>query len=251
MIRTIHPLKPQAEECSRNAHQNVSCSACHSSWTSRCIGCHNQFDKDEPKAFDLLDKKYVTGQWKEYVAEFSSSQPALGVRKEKGKTVVEPAIPGMILTIDKGSFKGSPGEEVSFHRLYAPNSPHTTTREVRDCKSCHSNSASLGYGMGSLTYKIRNNKAAWVFTPEYALNTNDGLPEDAWIPFLKEVDKKVVNSTRTNFRPFNVKEQKQMLLVGACLQCHKDDSKVMRQTLELGLKPMLKKVTKECILPAY
>ena len=246
---SLHPLKAQAEECSRDSHQNVSCSACHSSWTSRCIGCHNQFDEDEPRAFDLLDKKLVKGQWKEYVAEFSSSQPALGVREEDGKDVIEPAIPGMILTIDKGSFRGKPGEDISFHRLYAPNSPHTTTKQVRDCKSCHSNSATLGYGMGSLVYKIENNKGSWDFTPEYALNSHDHLPEDAWIPFLKDVDDSVVNSTRTDFRPFNVEEQKQMLLVGACLQCHADDSEVMRQTLELGLQPMLKKVSEECILP--
>ncbi|MFD2517483.1 hypothetical protein [Salinimicrobium flavum] len=246
----IHPLKPQSEVCSKDsAHQRVSCSACHSSWTSRCIGCHNQFDKDKPKAFDLLDKKYVTGQWEEYVAEFSSSKPALGVREHDGEDVIEPAIPGMILTIDKGSFKGNPGEDISFHRLYAPNSPHTTTKGVRDCKSCHSNSATLGYGMGSLVYKTKNNKGSWIFNPDYALNSNDNLPEDAWIPFLKAVDKNVVNSTRTNFRPFNVEEQKRMLFVGACLQCHKDDSKVMRQTLELGLQPVLKKVTEACILP--
>lgn len=245
----VHPLKPQAAECSRESHKNVSCSSCHSSWTSRCIGCHNEFDKDKPKAFDLLDKKYVTGQWEEYVAEFSSSQPALGVREHGGKNVIEPAIPGMILTIDKGSYKGRPGEDISFHRLYAPNSPHTTTKEVRDCKSCHSNSATLGYGMGSLEYKIKNNKGSWVFTPEYALNSNDNLPEDAWIPFLKDVEKGVVNSTRTNFRPFNVEEQKRMLFIGACLQCHKDNSKVMKQTLELGLQPVLKKISDACILP--
>ncbi|GAB2779545.1 hypothetical protein [Salinimicrobium soli] len=245
----LHPLKPQPEVCSRTAHQNVSCSACHSSWTSRCIGCHNQFDRDKPGAFDLLDKKYVTGQWEEYVAEFSSSQPALGVREHEGNNVIEPAIPGMIMTIDKGSYAGKPGEDISFHRLYAPNSPHTTTKEVRDCRSCHANPATLGYGMGSLVYNVKNNKGSWEFTPQYALNTYDNLPEDAWIPFLKKVDKGVVNSTRTNFRPFNVKEQKRMLLVGACLQCHKDDSKVMRQTLELGLQPVLKKVTDECILP--
>lgn len=245
----VHSLKPQAAECSRESHKNVSCSSCHSSWTSRCIGCHNEFDKDKPKAFDLLDKKYVTGQWEEYVAEFSSSQPALGVREHDGKNVIEPAIPGMILTIDKGSYKGRPGEDISFHRLYAPNSPHTTTKEVRDCKSCHSNSATLGYGMGSLEYKIKNNKGSWIFTPEYALNNNDNLPEDAWIPFLKDVEKGVVNSTRTNFRPFNVEEQKRMLFIGACLQCHKDNSKVMKQTLELGLQPVLKKISDACILP--
>jgi len=246
----LHDLKPQSSICSRDkAHENVSCSACHSSWTSRCIGCHNQYDENETRAFDLLDKKYVKGQWKEYVAEFSSSQPAIGVREHKDKKVFEPAIPGMILTIDKGSFSGKTGTDISFHRLYAPNSPHTTTKEVRDCKSCHTNSASLGYGKGSLDYVIKNGKGTWIFKPEYALNNHDNLPEDAWIPFLKEGEKNVVNSTRTDFRPFNLKEQKQMLLVGACLQCHKDNSKVMTQTLKSGLQPVLKKITKACVLP--
>jgi hypothetical protein len=247
---SLHNLKRQPDICARDqAHKNVSCSTCHSSWTSRCIGCHNQFDEDEPRAFDLLDKKYVKGQWKEFVAEFSSSQPAMGVREHKADRKIEPAIPGMILTIDKGSFKGQVGEDISFHRLYAPNSPHTTTKEVRDCKSCHSNSAALGYGNGTLSYKIINNKGEWHFLPEYDLNSYDSLPEDAWIPFLKEVDKHIVNSTRTDFRPFNVNEQKKMLLVGACLECHKDHSKIMRQTLEMGLQPVLKRITKACILP--
>ncbi len=247
---SLHALKPQSKVCSRdNAHKNVSCSTCHSSWTSRCIGCHNQFDENEPRAFDLLDKKFVKGQWKEYVAEFSSSPPAMGIRETKEGKLIEPAIPGMILTIDKGSYRGSPEEDISFHRLYAPNSPHTTTKQVRDCKSCHSNSATLGYGKGSLDYDISKGIGTWIFTPEYALNSHDNLPEDAWIPFLKKVDKGVVNSTRTDFRPFNVEEQKKILLVGACLQCHKEDSKVMKQTLEFGLKPVLKNLSDACILP--
>ncbi len=248
----LHELKPQSDVCSRdNAHKNVSCSACHSSWTPRCIGCHNQFDKDEPRGYDLLAKKYVKGQWKEYVAEFSSSLPAMGVRQNKEGKTIEPAIPGMILTIDKGSYSNKKiGEDVSFHRLYAPNSPHTTTKEVRDCKSCHANAAAIGYGNGSLTYEIKNNKAKWEFTPEYALNANDNLPEDAWIPFLKPERKSLVKSTRTDFRPFNVEEQKRILLVGACLQCHKDNSKEMKQTLNLGLNSVLKRISKSCVLPS-
>ncbi|MFD0835874.1 hypothetical protein ACFQ0I_08875 [Mariniflexile aquimaris] len=248
----LHELKPQSEVCSRdNAHKNVSCSACHSSWTPRCIGCHNQFDKEEPRGYDLLAKKYVKGQWKEYVAEFSSSLPAMGVRQNKEGKTIEPAIPGMILTIDKGSYSNKKiGEDVSFHRLYAPNSPHTTTKEVRDCKSCHANAASIGYGNGSLTYEIKNNKGKWEFTPEYELNANDNLPEDAWIPFLKPEPKSLVKSTRTDFRPFNVEEQKRILLVGACLQCHKDNSKEMKQTLNLGLKSVMKRLSKSCILPS-
>jgi len=91
---TLFELKPQSNICSRdNAHKNVACSTCHSSWTSRCIGCHNEFDKDETKAFDLLDRKLVKGQWKEYVAEFSSSLPAMGVRENEEERCIEPAIP--------------------------------------------------------------------------------------------------------------------------------------------------------------
>jgi len=247
---SLHQLKRQPSVCSRDhAHKNVSCSACHSSWTSRCIGCHNEYDGNEPSAYDLLDKKYIKGEWKEYVAEFSSSQPALGVRELEDKNIIEPAIPGMILTIDIGSYFGNPENDISFHRLYAPNSPHTTTKAVRDCKSCHANPSTLGYGNGTLDYDINNNKGNWVFTPEYALNPNDNLPEDAWIPFLKNVDKDVVNSTRTDFRPFNVEEQKKLLFVGACLQCHDDNSKVMKQTLELGLKFTLDNLSDSCVLP--
>ncbi|WP_129366828.1 cytochrome c3 family protein [Lutibacter sp. HS1-25] len=249
----LHQLKPQSEICSRdNAHKNVSCATCHSSWTSRCIGCHNEFDKDEPRAFDLLDKKYGKGQWKEYVSEFSSSLPAMGVRENAERKHIEPAVPGMILTIDKGSYVGKEiGTDVSFHRLYAPNSPHTTVLKARDCKSCHTNSTALGYGNGKLKYEIKNGVGQWQFTPEYELNTNDHLPEDAWIPFLKPVKKGVVNSTRTDFRPFSVKEQQQLLLVGACLQCHKEDGKVMQQTLVEGIEPFLKKLNEKCILPTW
>jgi hypothetical protein len=249
----LHKLNPQPEICSRDlAHKNVSCATCHSSWTSRCIGCHNQFDANEPRAFDLLDKKYGKGQWKEYVSEFSSSKPAMGVRVTKEGKHIEPAVPGMILTIDKGSYSGKEiGTDVSFHRLYAPNSPHTTVSKVRDCKSCHTNSASLGYGNGLLVYDIKKGVGTWQFTPEYANNQHDNLPEDAWIPFLKPVKKGVVNSTRTDFRPFSVTEQRQLLLVGACLQCHDDDSKIMQQSLVEGINPLLKKLNKNCILPTW
>ncbi|WP_372793645.1 hypothetical protein, partial [Lutibacter sp.] len=241
----LHSLNPQSEICSKdNAHKNVSCATCHSSWTSRCIGCHTEFDKDEPRAFDLLDKKYGKGQWKEHVAEFSSSLPAMGVRENSEGKLIEPAIPGMIMTIDKGSYTGEIGKDVTFYRLYAPNSPHTTTSKVRDCKSCHANSATLGYGKGELVYIIENGKGKWNFNSEYASNPNDNLPEDAWIPFLKEVKVGVVNSTRLDFRPFSVKEQQQLLLVGACLQCHKDDSKMMQQSLVKGMNPLLNKLSK-------
>lgn len=250
---TIHELKPQSEVCSRdNAHKNVTCSTCHSSWSPKCIGCHNEFDINETNAFDLLDRKYVKGQWKEYVAEFSSSLPAMGVRENNDGKFIEPAIPGMIMTIDLSSYtENIIGKNIAFHRLYAPNSPHTTTKEVRSCISCHANSATLGYGSGALNYIVNNEIGTWTFTPEYELNSNDNLPEDAWIPFLKPVAKGVVNSTRSDFRPFTVKEQKQLLLVGACLQCHKENSSIIQQSLVNGIQPLLKNLDEKCVLPTW
>ena len=61
----------------------------------------------------------------------------------------------------------------------------------------------------------------------------------------------VINSTRTDYRPFSVKEQQQLLLIGTCLQCHKEDSDIMQQSLILGTQPLLKRLSKNCILPAW
>lgn len=248
----IHEIKPQSEVCSRdNAHKNISCSTCHSSWTNKCIGCHNVYDKEDINGFDLLDKKDVKGQWVEHVAEFLTSYPALGVREsDKGKQF-EPAIPGMIMTIDKGSFKNDKtGQDITFHRLYAPNAPHTTTREVRDCKSCHSNPETLGYGSGELNYQIEEDKGTWHFTPDYALNSNDDLPEDAWIGFLNGQNQNKINATRTDFRPLSIEEQQRLLLVGACLQCHSDDSKVMQNSLN-EFDNIIHIISEQCILPKW
>ncbi|MBD0776327.1 hypothetical protein HPE56_00860 [Maribacter sp. ANRC-HE7] len=246
----LHKIKPQSESCSRDsAHKNVSCATCHSSWTNKCIGCHNVFDKKDPNGFDLLDKTNVTGQWVEHVAEFLTSYPTLGVRESEDGKRYEPAIPGMIMTLDKGSFESDrAGEDVSFHRLYAPNSPHTTTKSVRDCKSCHSNPTALGYGNGKLIYNTSTGKGQWEFTPEYAMNPNDNLPEDAWIGFMNSRNQDKVNTTRTDFRPLSIKEQKRMLLVGACLQCHSDNSKVMRQSLG-NFQYLLDNMDARCIRP--
>ncbi len=245
----IHPIKKQSEICSRDmAHRSVSCSACHAQWAPRCIGCHNSFDENNKNGYDLLDKKYKKGRWVEHVYEFLAELPAMGVRENKEGRTIEPAIPGMILTIDHKSFDKNKNREDSFHRLYAPNSPHTIAKETRDCKSCHSNPAAIGYGKGDLIYNTSNGYGKWIFKADYDLNPNDDLPEDAWIPFLKEQDQKTY-STRTDFRPFSLKEQKRILLVGACLQCHKDDSNTMKLTLDIGLDKVLLKLSESCILP--
>ncbi|MCK7517635.1 MAG: hypothetical protein MZV64_07920 [Ignavibacteriales bacterium] len=73
------------------------------------------------------------------------------------------------------------------------------------------------------------------------------LPKDAWIGFLKTRDE--TSTTRTNTRPFTVEEQKRILLVGACLTCHEENSKVMKESLidfEMVLQRISKNVCYKC-----
>jgi len=227
------------------AHINLSCNTCHNSWSPQCIGCHTEFDKDGTM-FDLLSNNESKGEWHEYSKDLLAEPAVLGVREinENGnrKNIVEEFIPGMILTINKDRTQT---EKKSFKRLYAPGFSHTIRRESRSCESCHNNSLALGYGRGRLEYKISGNTGRWLFTPKYSLIKNDGLPEDAWIGFLKE--RSYNSTTRDNTRPFSLEEQKKILTVGSCLTCHKSNSLIMKTAI-LDFNKIISSRSIKCIL---
>ena len=75
------------------------------------------------------------------------------------------------------------------------------------------------------------------------------MPQDAWIGFLQERNDMV--STRLDFRPFNLEEQKRILTVGACFTCHKEDSEVMLQSLDIDFEKYLEKLSPKCKVPDY
>ncbi len=246
------PLAPPAEDCTRGiAHNDLSCDACHTAWAPQCIGCHNSYDKNEP-GYDLLANKHKTGSWVEYVGKYLADPPVLGVDTRKETTgdkqrMIGTYVNGMVLSIDKDSFDNNDSPDI-FHRLYAPTSAHTTARQGRSCKSCHNDALAIGYGRGKLDYRIQGRNGRWIFTPAFAPNPNDGLPEDAWIGFLK--DTKGIQATREGVRPFNLAEQKQILTVGACLTCHDENSAVMIESL-YDFKTSLSKLSDACILPLW
>jgi len=249
--RKVREISRQPDICARDsAHKDLSCSSCHSSWAPRCIGCHNSFETDDPMAYDLLEKKVAESGWVEHVFEFSAEPTTLGVREKDGGRHIEPAVPGMILTIDHDSFDQDSLTGTVFKRLYAPNSPHTIGKQARKCTACHVDPVTLGYGKGNLEFRAFGSSGNWVFEPEYASNPNDGLPEDAWIPFLKTTGASVF-STRSDFRPLNLEEQERILTVGACLQCHAEDSSLMRKSLLTGIKPLLLERKEQCRLPNF
>jgi hypothetical protein len=247
---TLLSLGPPEKACSRgDAHRSLSCGSCHSSWVPQCIGCHNTYDKGAP-GYDMLENKLRQGTWAEHVSLFMADQPALGIMTgEGGLEEVITFTPGMILSIDTSSFKkGTPGNAKIFRRLYAPASPHTTTREGRTCKSCHLNPLAIGYGRGELVYRNSHGLGKFEFFPRFAMNEYDQLPEDAWIGFLLEPEG--MNSTRSFTRPFTLKEQQSILTVGACLTCHAEDSGVMKESLN-DFPGLLKKTSNKCVLPGW
>lgn len=217
-------LKEPANICVEGkAHENVSCSACHSSWAPQCIGCHTEYFPNE-KSIDHLTGKEMEGKWVEFAGVFFAEPPVLGVREENGANKIIPFVPGMVLTIERKDGTGK-----TFQRLYSPVSPHTTIKSGRSCQSCHLNPLAVGYGRGELIVKTKGRNAAIEFIPEYADRIEDDLPEDAWIGFLSEPH--LQNSTRSNTRAFNLNEQRKILSVGVCLNCHSDDKDIVQSML--------------------
>ena len=241
-------LLPPSESCTREfGHQDLTCTSCHTSWAPQCIGCHVTYEPDA-KGYDLLDKKEMKGSWVEYAGSFLSGPPTLGVRVNDDSKQVEPAIPGMIMTMDKSSFiPHAIPEDPDFYRIFAPASPHTIAAEGRTCTSCHNNPLALGYGRGTLKFNPDNGRLE--FIAEYESLETDNLPADAWTGFLQEPAEK--SSTRLNFRPFSVAEQQKILTVGVCLTCHSNTSEVMRKSLNFDFANYLTTMSAECKLPKY
>jgi nitrate/TMAO reductase-like tetraheme cytochrome c subunit len=211
-------LSKQNQNCSREVHNNVACSTCHTSWAPQCISCHTNFDSKED-GYDLLAKRWNIGKWQEKGDHYFAEFPSLGIVEKAGKRTIKTFSPGMVMHLQQNDTSAT-----SFHRLFAPVSAHTITVKGKSCMDCHNNSVVLGYGRGKLKYTNKK----WTFNPDFSTE-EDGLPKDAWIAFLTDDTKN--KTTRSNARPFNLEEQKRILKVGSCLTCHKEKSKVVQLML--------------------
>jgi hypothetical protein len=215
-----HVATPPAPACAElEGHARLSCQSCHTPWVTACATCHTQWDA-----------RARGGQpWVEYDAPPREAAPALGVLARGRETTIEPVVPGMIMTVNPPGAPAPPelpgtagalvGEGTRFLRAYALAVPHTTTKAGRSCASCHAEPAALGYGEGALALVARDGGAPrWRFRPTWAASRQDGLPADAWIPFLSDAPGAV--ATRTSVRPLELEAQRRTLAVGACLPCH-------------------------------
>lgn len=241
-------LSAPSASCTRtHGHSNISCSACHAQWMPQCTGCHVAYKPNAP-GYDLLEDKKVTGTWQESAGGFFAELPPLGVYRYGDSTRITAATPGMIMTLDKSGHPSHAHSSPEFFRLYAPAKPHTTGAAGRDCKSCHNNPVALGYGRGTLTFVADTAWPYFVFDSEYEM-AEDGLPLDAWIPFLGSRSGKV--STRLNFTPLTIAEQQKILTVGACLTCHNPNEALMQSSLNQDFGQLLKRMTPSCLKPRF
>ncbi len=242
-------LSPPHEVCTRGqAHDALSCSACHSAWAPSCIGCHNAYDENEP-GYDMVRRMEKQGSWVEYVGEYNAHLPALGKRVADSTEEIIPVVPGMVLTIDLASFTKDKHDSLIFKRLFAPAAPHTTASKGRSCVSCHNDPVALGYGKGTLELIPTGNRARWRFSSYYQNNVYDGLPEDAWIGFLDDRKDQIL-ATRSDVFPFSVQQQKRILTVGACLTCHDEKSLVMERSL-INFDSLIEKRSSKCLVPVW
>lgn len=238
----VLPLKPQAEACAAApGHSRLACGTCHTDWTPSCSSCHTARDP-QGMAYDWLAGREVRGAWRETSGPFEARPPTLGVQETPGQRAqVQTFAPGMILSMDR------PGGSPAFQRLYARTEPHTTRREGRSCKSCHNDPEALGYGKGRLVFERTPKGGRWNFTPSQPPGP-DGLPADAWIPFLGTRTGPV--ATRNDVRPFTMAEQKRILEVGACLTCHDDRSAPIQAALR-DYPGTLKRRSAKCLAPVW
>jgi hypothetical protein len=237
--RTVAAAPPAPACLEDPAHRRLSCGACHDAWAPQCTGCHTRFDPAGTMV-DLLTNAEANGEWHEAGDPALAEPASLGMRAlPDGGFRVEEFAPGMVMTLEP-----SPGSPARFVRLFAPVTPHTVQRAARGCADCHANALALGYGRGALRYE----RGRWSFSPARKLRPEDGLPEDAWIGFLKT--RGADSTTRETTRPFTVAEQQRVLTVGACLGCHGPDSPLMQQA-RADFKGVLASATPRCRTPRW
>jgi len=227
-------------------HDKLDCAMCHTAWVPSCIGCHTAYDE---KTLLTNGKK---GKWYEMMGEFSYAKPIMGVRSTNGEEVIMPAMPGMIMTLDKSHYHlDKPLTKDSiFLRLFAPVVAHTTSREVRICESCHADSEALGYGKGTLSLQTKGDSTHWKFTSLYESLPNDNLPEDAWQGFLTDKLEGRIYSSHNNFLPLSLAQQQKVLQVGVCLSCHKEAT-FREKMLKSDFHSILKNRRDECKLVTW
>jgi len=197
------PPTPVDADHVQPGHERLSCVACHAAWAPTCPTCHTRFDADAAQ-WDFGAGREIPGAWIETNEGVGLGPPALGV---SARDRIEPAIPGMIATLDL------PGGEQRRVRRFSLLDPHTTTRRARRCTSCHDGTVALGLGEGTL----ERGPSGPRFIPSHADPADSRRAKAGWVGLAPA---EPGQGTRIGDRSFDAREHQRILFVGACLPCH-------------------------------
>ncbi len=138
--------QPNANEKLAHPNGDMSCFACHSSWTTACGGCHLPIQANWKSRTKHYEGK-VTRNWATYnpqVARDDMYQLGRHGPAKNGKIVpVRSSSALMLSSTDTNRQKiyiQQPPTSGSGHssQAFAPHFPHTVrTRETKECKDCH------------------------------------------------------------------------------------------------------------------
>jgi hypothetical protein len=136
----------QTESTLAHPNSEMSCFACHSSWTTACAGCHLPIQANWKKTSNHYDGK-ETRNWASYnpqVARDEMYQLGKHGPAKNGKIVPIRSSSALILSStdvnrQKIYFQQPPTSAGGYSsQAFAPHFPHTVrTEETKDCKDCH------------------------------------------------------------------------------------------------------------------
>ena len=247
--RTIPLAKNQRWGHNIPGHQNkLACTACHSQWVPRCEGCHMTLKSGKG------NNAAPSSKWNPVQFSVKHEQPALMVGP-RGKVVPMLAQPSHTLTVldqqekivpvvdGKGQ---SPGEyrhwEFTNSAGYSGSNlaygaqPHSVSKKIRSCASCHQSPKTLGMGEGDLKVKKSATGRYDQFNP--LVRTNRVLNKSRYGPEAKvnQRGQAIAGSGQPGARPFNQEEISRILKVGNCIPCHWRYSDKIYQDMEKSYK---------------
>lgn len=233
------PLTGDAEKAhSIPAHQEkLECAACHSHWVPRCTGCHATYD---PSRGNVLKGKatQTTSPWNPVRFSQASAEPVLMVGPRGKATPMLAQSPRTLNILDEQgnpiAVMGKSGDSlgvyldwkfINSHGYSGSNlayavSPHSVSKRVRSCASCHLSPRALGLNGDTLTFSgdITGNKDHLMSLdrPDF-LSTTSGFFSGAKVTIRGQP---IAGSSQTGARPFNQEELMRILRVGNCIPCH-------------------------------
>ncbi len=184
----------------------LECYACHSPKATQCYGCHLKRDDRKFSTTDWgrgLRPKAVgqEGKWNWSLGYLRWEKPVLGIN-HRGR--VSPYIPGgqpLFTYIDRSGRILSLNLPLKFSMN--PINPHTTTRKVRSCESCHTDPKAVGLGSRCGIARF--------------LNLRKSLES-----LVSEDGKILQDILHPSSRPFNSRERARINRGNLCIACHKE-----------------------------